>query len=251
MGKNIWHSFLELIYPSACSCPVCGRRGREVKEEGICSFCFEQISVNRKSWSYCLRCGRTLEEESWCMECRDDQPPFHIARAVGLYEGVLKEAVHCLKYRGKPSLSRPLGRLMAKVVETEAAYGRLELVVPVPLHPVRLRERGYNQSELLAREVADRLNLPVDCRVLTKTRNNVPQASLSRRERFSNVEGAFAVSSPSRVLNRRILLVDDIFTTGNTIRECSRVLLQAGAQRVSAVVLATGRGSIRHSGAKI
>ncbi len=171
-----------------------------------------------------------------CGDCVLHPPAFERARSYGAYRGALRELVHLFKYRGMRPLSRPLGAWLAEVTRVEG-LAECEAVVPLPLDPERRRARGYNQSELLAREVARRLGLPLVPQACRRVRPTAPQAGLTRAQRRANVQGAFA-ADPRLVRNRTVLLVDDVMTTGATLNACARTLRQAGAARVLAVTVA-------------
>jgi ComF family protein len=185
--------------------------------------------------------GAAEGPEPLCAPCRDQPPAFDMARAAFAYQGSLREVVQCLKYRGKTQLARPLARLMHGVYRSFWRSAPVDLILPVPLHRRRLRERGFNQSLLLIRRwpwSADEPRVPVECGVLVRTRATAPQAGLDRSGRCSNISGAFAVRNPARVAGRRLLVVDDVITTGATVGECARVLKESGAARVDVLALA-------------
>jgi ComF family protein len=189
---------------------------------------------------YCTRCGEPFGGEGPrhpCERCLRRPPPFLFARAPFLYGGALREAIHRYKYQGAWELGRALASLFARGAR-ELELGAFDLVAPVPLHPRRLAERGFDQTVPLARAVARAHRLPFGSRVLTRVRHTPPQALLSGEARRVNVRGAFAVPRPQRVLGLRVLLVDDLLTTGATAAECARALLAAGADQVAVVVLA-------------
>jgi ComF family protein len=193
----------------------------------------------------CACCGTLVSggdgPQPLCASCRERPPAFDRARAAFAYQGSLREVVQCLKYRGKTQLARPLGRLMHAVYRCFWQPPPVDLILPVPLHRRRLRERGFNQALLLMRrwpQVAGEARVPVDCGVLVRTRATAPQAGLDRSARRSNIAGAFAVRHPERVAGRRLLLVDDVITTGATVAECARVLKQSGAAQVDVLALA-------------
>jgi ComF family protein len=148
------------------------------------------------------------------------------------------EAVSRFKFGGVARLAGPLGTLLVEHVDPAFPFSDLDLVVPVPLHPRRLRERGFNQSLLLARQVSKRQSIPLDFTSLQRVRQTAPQTRLSGPERRKNVRGAFRVTAPESVAGRRVLLVDDVFTTGATIQECTESLLEAGAKEVCVLTLA-------------
>jgi ComF family protein len=161
--------------------------------------------------------------------------------AFGLFGGALAEAIRRLKYGDRPDLAGPLGHLARQAAR--AGGVEADLVVPVPLHPARLAARGYNQAALLGGAVAAELSLPLAARALARTRATPPQARLARAARLGNVAGAFRVRRPGAVRGRRVLLVDDVSTTGATLAACAEALRAAGAAEVTALVLArTDRG---------
>jgi ComF family protein len=151
----------------------------------------------------------------------------------------LRQAVHHFKYRGAVDLDRPLGKLLAAATKEPESTPRPDLLVPVPLHKSRMRERTYNQSLLLAKALGKEWRLPVSARLLVRTRATLPQQGLSAQLRRDNMKGAFALSSP--LAGERILLIDDVLTTGATANECSRVLLEGGAAEVAVAVLGRAR----------
>ncbi len=188
----------------------------------------------------CSRClapfsnAHPLDEDGVCALCRADADGPDVVFAYGVFEEPLRELVHLFKYAGVTALARPLGRLLRLAVPRDR---RFDLIVPTPLHWRRRWTRGYNQAMLLARELAPALGLkPVNA--LRRTRATTAQAGLSRTARRANVAGAFLVRDASRIRGRRVLLVDDVMTTGATLRACAAALKRAGARSVSIAVLA-------------
>jgi ComF family protein len=176
--------------------------------------------------------------EPRCGLCRRLDPPFARAASYGSYDGGLRELVHLLKYEQVRPAASVLGRMLAEAIgDLEPFFGDgTVLVLPVPLHPEKLRQRGFNQSELIARTALklrpaeDRLAL--NAGVLARLRPTQSQIGLTRRQRRENLRGAFAVVKPDEIAGREILLVDDVFTTGTTVSECARILRRAGASKV-------------------
>ena len=156
-----------------------------------------------------------------------------------VYGGSVAGAITRMKYGSRPDLARPLGDLLWRALEPRATSLRGVVVVPVPLHPSRLAERGFNQSALLARQVARHLRAPFAARALVRTRETQQQATLERAARAANVAGAFAVRKGELVRGRPVLLVDDVMTTGATLDACGKALARAGAGRVIRAVLAS------------
>jgi ComF family protein len=162
-----------------------------------------------------------------------------MSRAAGFHDGPLKAAIHSLKYRGKLQLARPLGSLLRAARQRHWPDAVWELILAVPLHGRRLRQRGFNQADLLISRGGGEKETVFSHRrgVLLRSRATAPQAGLDRAARRENIRGAFRVADPAAVNGRRILLVDDVLTTGATAEECARVLLRAGAAQVDLLTL--------------
>jgi len=167
---------------------------------------------------------------------------YHFDRAISVlhYTPEVRQLIHRFKYGGISYLSRTLGRWMAQAYKQRCDW-ELDIILPVPLHPRRQRQRGFNQSALLARELGRYIDVPVKENVLVRKKYTPAQAGLSKFQRMQNLRGAFEVREPETVRGKSVLLVDDVFTTGSTVDECSKVLLQAGVQRVYVITLTTGR----------
>jgi competence protein ComFC len=214
----------DLFYPQRCV--GCWRRASDV----LCRACFEALpEVGRPS---CARCGLPTAFETFvCEECKNVDFGFESARAPLRYEGAGKKLVHTLKYHG---YTRVVERVAAPMMLGVLDEGmRFDAVVPVPLHRSRLRKRGFNQAKLLALGVAPRINAPVSD-TLEVVRSTRDQVELSAAGRRANVAGAYSARGP---VAGRILLVDDVFTTGATMSACACTLLQAGAGEVHALSL--------------
>ncbi len=174
-----------------------------------------------------------------CHECRRRSKPFMCARSVFEYRDAAANAIRALKFRGHRRLARPLGRLMAeKARDIPGFLDGITLVVPVPLHPRRMAERGFNQSALLAGEIARTLGLQLATDALVRVRETETQTSLDRKKRLVNVRGAFAAREHPSLGGAHILLVDDVMTTGATAEACSRALRSSGARSIKVISLA-------------
>ncbi len=229
-------ALLSLLYPPRCV--VCRTLGCM---RVLCDTCAAAIAPVAEP--LCSRCGHTLEPEQECNNCSRHPPAFDRARALGTYQGMLREAVHRFKYGNCPALAEPLGRLLAVYVRTQSAdlhHLSFDGVLPMPMHPGRRRQRGYNQSERLARVLARELALPLDTTLLMRARATRPQVGLTAMQRRSNLQGAFRVSRPPDTRGKTFLLVDDVMTTGSSLSECAAMLKLAGASRVYALTLAAG-----------
>ncbi len=199
---------------------------------------------------FCTRCGLMFPgragEDHACGKCITAPKKFHKARSFGVYDGCLMALIHLLKYRGKVQVAPPLGRLLFQTFQTHWPPGGIDAVIPVPLHARRFRRRGFNQSHLMVRDWPKRVRpgekdpLAVDILRdgLRRVRATAPQVRMDREARRANIAGAFEVSRPDSVSGRRILLVDDVYTTGATVEECAKVLLRNGAVRVDVLTLA-------------
>ena len=228
--------FLSLMYPPRCL--LCRMLGTTC----LCDGCAAAIApVPEPS---CPRCGQSVPPEgSGCYHCARRRPAFNRARAMGAYEGVLRAAVHQFKYRDRPQMAEPLGLRLADYARTQASALNglaFDALLPVPMHPVRRRLRGYNQSERLARVLSRELSLPLDTRALARSRRTRPQVGLNEDARRHNLSGAFAVPHPAAVTGKTLLLIDDVATTGSTLSECAAILKAAGAKAVYALTLAAG-----------
>jgi ComF family protein len=178
--------------------------------------------------AFCPTCASTHEPA--------ESTPDAIASCV--YGGAVARAITRCKYQRRPDLTRPLGDLLWRAVEPHARALGGALVVPVPLHPARLAERGFNQSALLARRVAHRLGAPIAPLALARTTDTAHQANLDRVSRLANVRAAFRVRAPARIAGRLVLLVDDVRTTGATLDACVSAVALAGAARIVTAVVA-------------
>lgn len=234
-------SFLDRLAPFFLP-PQCGCCGDflEGLARGICPRCLADIHWIRPP--FCNVCGvpfRTFESANHpCGTCLTRKSHFAEARAVASYDGPLQKMIHRWKYEGKSSLTSLFGDWLWEGLRSHWSPSSFDLILPVPLHEERLRERGFNQALLLAKALSRRTGIPHERRVLRKKKATHPQVHLSRREREREIRGAFVVKDPLAVKGKRILLVDDVFTTGATANECSRVLRVGGASSVHVLTLA-------------
>ena len=213
----------DMFYPERCV--GCGRRSNDV----LCRGCFEALPLVGSP--ACGRCGLPTAFATFvCEACKNVDFGFDSARAPLRYEGVRKEIVHALKYRG---YRKVVASLAAPLMLQALGDGRFDAVVPVPLHRSRQRKRGFNQAGLLARGVAAEINAPVSD-TLEVVRSTRDQVELSAAQRRANVAGAYRATAASR---GKVLVIDDVFTTGATMSACASTLLRAGAKEVHALSL--------------
>lgn len=237
VARDAFSGLLDLVYPPHCL--ICNA---EV-ENYLCGKCIEKIDPITPP--YCRKCGgppsvppyKGGTAGGYCEECRERQYHFEFSRSAGIFEGVLREAIHALKYHNHLAIAEPLADIMAQSYAETGLAGRAELAVPIPIHISRSIQRGFNQSEELARVFCKRVNLPLETQTLHKSRKTRRQMELPFDLRISNIRGSFKVAHEERIRGKRVLLIDDVFTTGSTLDEAARVLREAGASEVYAYTL--------------
>lgn len=234
------------MFPDECR--ICQRALTEWTRVPVCAECLDSPQPLESTY-FCTSChtpfanGYPLDEQGVCAACREGLRGFDRAASFGFYEGSLRNLIHLFKYSGMKPLARQLGGLLERAVPLDQQF---DAVVPVPLHWRKQWQRGFNQAELLARHVARRRGVPL-IDALSRKRSTAVQASLASAGRRRNVAGAFTIRSAAAVRGKRILLIDDVMTTGATAGACASVLKRAGAQSVSLATLARvdRRGSFR------
>ena len=240
----LYDALLTVIYPQPCL--ICGR-SVETSAAGVaCEECWSATRVFSAQEMLCWKCGssssgRVAENKRTEVRCRRcDDLPFTAARACGVYEHALRETI--LNMKRQPKLPEKVLRLLTAIASCAPLAGSTS-IVPVPLHPERLKTRGFNQALVIARALSNKLSLPVNDVSLIRTLHvEKYRAGLDRRGRAETVAGAFAVVHPGLVNGEKLLLVDDVFTTGATVAACAEVLVGAGAERVSILTIARTSG---------
>lgn len=229
--KAILVNLLDLMIPPACL--ACGAR-IDAQDEIICSDCEAKISI--VSGNNCPKCGAEVSGPI-CKNCSNESFAFDSTDSLFRYAGTIKELIHQLKYHGYVSPAGYLSVLLAEYLQSNNEISNYELLCPVPLHRVRKRERGYNQSALIGYAAAQLMNLPYAQPVI-RSHYTRSQTLLSRDKRKKNLHGAFRVKDPDAVRGKKIILVDDVFTTGSTLNEVAKELKAAGAEKVAAITVA-------------
>lgn len=237
------YSFLDIIFPQY-SCCLCRKSGRFGSRRPWCDECMHKLKDLQSSYPICDKCGKYLEEKGGlCQDCRHEMPEFSICRAVGPYKEANRVAIKVLKFFGKKNVSYTMGSMMAETVKNEARFFPLDVIIPVPASYRSLVQRGFSQTFILASQIGKLLRLQTDGGILYRERDNNPaQRELTREERSKNLLGAFVVRDPAKISQKNVLLVDDVYTTGATVKECTKVLLEAGAARVTVITWSTGIG---------
>jgi len=238
--RRVVDSFLNLIYPDQCF--ICSAPVTRRSDCGVCDGCWRNALRLRIAPPRCPSCGlpfQNFEEHSeyLCGKCILEAPPYSGARSFGHYAAELRRVIQELKFHDRRNLVGLMAPLLAGVFFENWGREDFDIVAPVPLHPKRSRERGFNQSELLARSLSRQIALPW-VRALVRTRPTLPQVGLSDARRRDNVRNAFRCTAPEAVYGRRVLLIDDVMTTGATVSSAALALLDGGAIRVSVLTVA-------------
>jgi len=224
---------LNALFPQKC--PVCSNMSPDRETAPICSECWDSIS--QYNGAVCLTCGKPLisDRSTTCADCIREKPAFKRASSFGLYDNVLRTAINLYKYQNVKRLSKPLSDIILRVKAP-----RIDTVIPVPLYKKRLRQRGFNQSALLAGHVAKGINACLAINTLVKIKDTAPQVGLNSVDRKKNIKNAFKILSNKLIKDKNVLVIDDVITTGATVRECSKELKRAGAKEVIVAALAYG-----------
>ncbi len=227
-------NLLEFFLPRLCL--FCGAAVGEAAPVAVCPECEGQIEWVESP--LCTCCGAVFTSRDGadrvCGDCQAELPPFTRARAAAVYDGPAAQAVKRFKFNRQmaflPVMQHWLQRPLCLELVADA-----DLFIPVPLHPKRLKQRGFNQALFLAKAFPQ---VPLGREAVVRVRHTVPQVELKPKERRDNVKGAFAVPDPALVKGKNVLLLDDVYTTGSTVRECAKVLRRAGARQVEVLTVA-------------
>ncbi|MDD2890687.1 MAG: ComF family protein [bacterium] len=236
------HDLLNFIFPPHCS--IC-KKYLKADEKIVCNECFNGIPVIVPP--FCARCGKPTGGENVCNDCIKNPHQFTRLIALSEYSDIARDFVLLFKNKQKLSLGKRLASLMAVLIKQDEFIFSADVIIPVPIHRVVRRHRGFNQSEILAIEISKITGIPMISDTLIQIKRTRPQKSFSSKDldkeirkekRMLNVKDAFTVKNSEAVKNKRIIVIDDVCTTGATLDECSRELYKAGAEDVYAVVIA-------------
>ena len=230
---------LDFVYPQTC--PIC-RNHLKREEKDLCDDCWKALALVPSP--YCPYCKVFLENEGEIADhhcaclSKPEERRILAVRSLGTFDDHYQKLVHRLKYEKKIHLGRRLAQKLGESVSEEKEFAGCDMVIPVPLHRARERERGFNQSEVLAEGISRVIGISLAKDILKRKRNTKDQTYLNAQQRAENVRGAFVVTQPENIDGKSVILVDDVMTTGATLNECARMLLEAGATRVFAATLA-------------
>ena len=214
----------------------------------LCPNCLSELV--RVESPFCICCGIPFKsrqgQDHYCGACTASGKKFSFARAPLVYDRIITEVIHCFKYRGKIQLARPLGELLLTAFMFFWDKDSIDIILPVPLHPSRFRRRGFNQAHLLirnwpdmaARGFGDFSPIRIERDVLIRKLPTAPQTALGRAQRAVNIKNAFDLNREEAIVDKRVLLIDDVYTTGATVNECGRLLLSRGVHQVDVLTLA-------------
>jgi competence protein ComFC len=231
---------LDLIYPPRCI--FCRSIIPVEKERGICENCKEMVSFVKGK--QCQKCGKPIEDRTdkkLCVDCMRMNHYYEKGFALFVYEGLVRDMIYRFKYGGHKEYARHLGKWMADVIIKADIKEKIDLIIPVPIHPNRKKKRGYNQSEELARVLAKELKIPMNASALIRKKDTIAQSGLTFLQRRNNMKNAFEFDNGFGIYHKNILLVDDIYTTGATINACSKLLKKKSANTVYFLAVSIGR----------
>jgi ComF family protein len=230
----------EVAFPRLCA--FCSSDRNVDPDSMLCATCAGSVEPIRSP--FCDRCGRPFPSFTgvplhYCGECLSNPPAYHRARFDVEYEEPVRGAITRFKYGSAFQMARPLSLLLAQAFQDHFSDHEIDLILSIPMHRKSLIRRGFNQALVLAERLARHTGIPLDRNSCTKTKDTAPQAGLSRKERITNLRGSFGIARADRLAGRRVLLVDDVSTTGSTVREAARIIVKKGkAERVDVLVLA-------------
>lgn len=228
---------IKLLYPDVC--PVCSEVMTD--EAGICTECKRKLRYIHNP--RCLKCGKQItdDEKQYCQDCRTHNHVFRQGIAVWGYTDGIKQAIYRFKYQNCRCFAEIFANEIADMYSEYIKKWGAQAIIPVPLHADRLAQRGFNQAKLVADALAKLTGIPSDDTVLVRNKSTLPQKELDDKERFKNIENAFIITE-NVVKYKKVIILDDIYTTGATMDACARVLHEGGVRDVYSVVLCIGRG---------
>jgi ComF family protein len=238
--KELSEGILDIIYPKRC--PICMDIIPIDKEVKICETCIEKLPYITDP--RCKKCSKPIDDETikYCYDCTNNEHYYNKGWAVWLYEGNIKKSLQRFKYNNNKNYGRIFAKEVVTLYNKEITEAKIDLIVPVPLYIKKQKKRGYNQAQIIANNISKYLDIPCNNDCLVRIKDTKPQKNLSDKERINNTKKAFKVVMSSVVMDKKILICDDIYTTGNTINSCAKELLNSGAKEIYFCTLAIGKG---------
>jgi len=240
-SKKIFHKGIEIIYPSTC--PICTQVLYKKMDEKvyICEECRKKLSYIESP--RCLKCGKPVDnaETEFCYDCSRVKHLYSQGVGVWAYTDEIKNSIYQFKYHNKREYGDFYGYELKNRYESIVRNWNADVLVPVPLHKSKLRKRGYNQADIIAKSFGKLLNIPVDSQLLYRKKKTLAQKELNDKERLKNLENAFMIGEKVVKYNK-VIIVDDIYTTGTTIDACAKILMDAGVHKVYYISLCIGKG---------
>lgn len=235
MIKQYQEYLLELLYPNVC--PFCGK----ISIEGICKQCIGKIQYVQEP--LCKKCGKPIkdEQEEYCLDCKEKKRSFDQGKALWIHRTPVKQAIYKYKYHNRRIYSRIFAEELYRVYQDKLLRWDVQAIIPIPLHKKRKKMRGFNQTEEIAKKLEEKTGIPMLPDLLVRVKATVPQKKLESQKRNENISNAFRIRR-GREIPRRILLIDDIYTTGSTINEAAKILKLAGAEHVYFLTISIGQG---------
>ena len=231
--RDIFETVIVFLYPAKCR--VCEAFLEVTSTPYICANCWHDIQFLEPPW--CDICG-TPDVDGRCDACATSPPRYGKLRSIAFYQTTLQQAIHLFKFEKKKVLARHLIQLVNTYMPADYCVADYDFILPIPIHGKRLRERGFNQATLLAKGIARAESVPILTDILVRHRHTAAQSSLGMEARQENIIGAFEIRNPHVIHNKRILIIDDVFTTGATVREAVNELWKADPAEVDVLTLA-------------
>ena len=241
--KVLWElidGLLDFIYPRNIECILCGTAIEKTEKYSLCTACKCQIHFVNKE---CKKCGKPLEEmylPDTCHDCMLTNHFFTAGYTCVAYDEEIKKLIYRLKYGRQRYLAYHMAEMMAAKIQ-EKKLEQIDWIIPVPLHINKKRQREFNQSEIIGQYISRQIGWPLDRENLIRIKDTATQNKLSKEERKINMKNAFQILDSSKIKAKKILLVDDIYTTGSTLDSCSKELLRAGAKDIYVITFAAGK----------
>ena len=236
--KFIKNIILDILFPRTC--PICFKIIAE-KKSNICSKCQEQIVYIKEP--ICKKCGKQLynQEQEHCYDCTKHEHRYDRGYSCFAYTGKIKASIYQYKYKNKREYADFYIEEMIKIRGNEIRMWNVDTIIPIPLHKRRKRKRGYNQSEIIAKGIGKYLNVKVDTSYVLRTKYTNPLKELNNKERITHLKGAFSIGNKKSEI-KKVLLIDDIYTTGSTINEIADLLKKVGIEKVYVLTICIGNG---------